>query len=79
MNNDRKPDIVFGRFGWDFLKIYFNNGGNKFSGPITVQLRGYFVDLKSKDINGDEQPDIIVINHRGLDIFYTDCSARSIP
>jgi hypothetical protein len=79
MNNDMKPDIVIRSYNGSVIRICLNHGVNMFSDPITLQLDGSVNQFKLKDINDDEQPDIIVLHQNRLYIFYTDCDAKLIP
>ena len=77
MNNDGERDVVVIDGYTAMIGIYFNHGDNTFTGLNTYPTSGTPKRFVLKDINDDEQLDMIIRLHNGVSIYYTDCPTLS--
>ena len=67
-NRDSYPDIVAGSGSYDSDNVYvlMGNSNVEFTCPDTLSPGTYVADITAADINGDKNPDIVVVDRNGL-------------
>jgi large repetitive protein len=68
-NSDGRPDIAVANFGTGNISLFSNNcttcGVPSFSSNINFTTNAYPVNIKSKDLDGDNLPEIVVSYNTG--------------
>jgi hypothetical protein len=73
MNRDKKVDFIIANIGSDNIGIFLNIGNGHFADQNTYSTNAKPFAVVISDINGDNQPDIIVGHRQSVSIINNDC------
>ncbi|MCI0486877.1 MAG: FG-GAP-like repeat-containing protein [Blastocatellia bacterium] len=76
LNRDGNPDLAISNAAFTFgVTVAFGNGNGTFGTPIRFPAGGNPFDVRTGDFNGDNAPDLVVVNQpsNNLSIYLNDC------